>query len=327
MADSLSERSKPEFGGYRSRYTGARMVRTIPPTALMPQANTPNATRSNGRSASRSNRDRAASRRWLNSPENLRSRPLFVFLVTGGALLLYFGFGLVLLTSEGFTKTSSSGLIVGTALAILGMSLATLGLYQRGVARAAFFERQERDAKRTVTNALGELTDVTDLATLIKINRTQMEAYEALTRRQATSSYRLSQGALAVGLVILVAGSIAVLVTPTDAAKITTASLTAMGGALTGYIARTYLRIYERTLIQLNYYFRQPLVTSYFLTAERLSHNLGEPEKTETCKQIVAHVLGSSTLSKDADDDNAEPPKATLFGRLLGGGTPAPNTP
>jgi hypothetical protein len=60
-----------------------------------------------------------------------------------------------------------------------------------------------------VDEAIEQLGDETDLRGLLRLNRSQMAAYEALTRRQAASSYRLSHVALAVGLVLIVSGATA----------------------------------------------------------------------------------------------------------------------
>ena len=77
--------------------------------------------------------------------------------------------------------------------------------------------------------------------------------------------------------------------------------MTAIGSVVAGFISNTYLRVYERTLVQLNFYFQQPLVTSYVLTAERLADKMTGSQRDDAQKQIIDRVL--ATIGPMAEDD------------------------
>lgn len=218
-----------------------------------------------------------------------------------GGGIVYGGVALTIL-NRGEASTGRQAL--GIALMILGAILVLFAVYRRQTERAAIYEQREQRAKEDVDEAIGQLRDVTDLPALIRINRQQMEQYEELTRRQANSSYRLSQGALAIGLSLLAAGSVAALLTPESSSKAVVGALTAIGSVVAGYISNTYLRVYERTLVQLNFYFQQPLVTSYVLTAERLADKMAGAQRDEAQKQIIERVL--ATIGPMAEDEARE---------------------
>jgi hypothetical protein len=217
-----------------------------------------------------------------------------IFLIYGGGVLSF-------LRRQ---DASTSRQIIGWTLALLGLALLFFATYRRQIERAALYERREQRAKEGVDEAIGQLRDVTDLPALIRINRQQMEQYEELTRRQANSSYRLSQGALGIGLALLAAGSIAALVTPESSSKAVVGALTAIGSVVAGFISNTYLRVYERTLVQLNFYFQQPLVTSYVLTAERLADKMTGSQRDDAQKQIIDRVL--ATIGPMSEDGTTE---------------------
>ena len=212
------------------------------------------------------------------------------------------------------------GLAVAVALAALGGVALTLGeelgiSYRSrvGLALALFVSaflgsvsvlllprlldarRDERDvearARESAHQALEDLADATDLAALIRANRKQMEAYDVLARAQAKSAFRNSQVAMAAGLSVLLLGSVVAINADDTASKITTASLTAIGGVLSGFIARTFLQTYSRALRQLNFYFQQPLINSYLLSAQRLVREMSVSRRDAALSHVVRNVM------------------------------------
>lgn len=236
----------------------------------------------------------AAREQWIRSPENLRNRGRFLAIAVPGVVLLYGGGALATL------GTRTLPVAGGIALALLGFGLLLWANVLRSQARASFYERQEKAAKEGVDSALEQLGDETDLRGLLRLNRRQMEAYEALTRRQAASSYRLSHVALAVGFGVVIAGAIGALSAHEATGKVAAAGLGAIGATISGFIARTYLRIYERTLVQLNHYFEQPLVSSYVLTAERLVDKMSPERRDDALARVIDELLGWRSSSAEA---------------------------
>jgi hypothetical protein len=179
------------------------------------------------------------------------------------------------------------GLGVAAFLTLCGSALIPSFVNARNV------QREEVGRARAAAAEAGEeLADATDLAALIKANRKQMEAYDVLARGQANTAFRNTQLAMAAGLLVLFVGAIIAIATPNTTSKITTATLTAIGGLLSGYIARTFLQTYFRAIRQLNFYFQQPLINSYLLTAQRLIKEMStRSERDPALSEVITRMM------------------------------------
>jgi hypothetical protein len=122
--------------------------------------------------------------------------------------------------------------------------------------------------------------------------------YHQLTTRQSASSFRNSQIAMAVGLLILVTGAAAVLRAPDPARGIVVGSLTALGGAFSGYLSATFLRAHDRALEQVNYLFSQPLVSHYLDYSRKIAELLSTAElKDAALTKVVDRSLESAGVA------------------------------
>ncbi|MZE76704.1 hypothetical protein [Streptomyces xinghaiensis] len=61
---------------------------------------------------------------------------------------------------------------------------------------------------------------------------------------------------------------------------------------------------------QLNRYFEQPVLTGYYLTAERLAQNLGEDPESEMRRRIIDQVLEASARMNNGASGEEPPPPA-----------------
>jgi hypothetical protein len=183
--------------------------------------------------------------------------------------------------------------IWATALAAAGFLFFVIAFALPSIRKARRLLRQrEEGARQKAREASDELSDATKLTELLKANRKQMEAYDELARVQARESFRNSQIAIAIGLFVLVSGAFVALLVDSTASKVTTATLTGLGGLLSGYISRTFLRVYERAQQQLTFFFQQPLINSYILAADRLIDRMQEDaKKDKEFSRVVGHVL------------------------------------
>ena len=130
-------------------------------------------------------------------------------------------------------------------------------------------------------------------------NQLLIDRYHQLTTQQAATSYRNSQYAMAVGLALLVAGAVVAIRSTSGSAQIVVGVLTGLGTTLSAYLGKTFIRTYERALLQMNYYFGQPLVTSYILEAERLSGKLSKTKRDDALSAIISEtLLGASNASQ-----------------------------
>jgi len=151
-------------------------------------------------------------------------------------------------------------------------------------------KERERLARERAKEASEEMADAGTLAGLLKANRKQIDAYDELARAQSREAFRNSQIAISIGMTALIVGGLASIVVPSTTAKITTASLTAIAGMLSGYIGKTFLRVYERTQQQLTFFFQQPLINSYVLSAERLIDTHLQ-SKDQEVSRIIDRIL------------------------------------
>ncbi|MEU0952528.1 hypothetical protein ABZ353_09235 [Streptomyces niveus] len=165
-------------------------------------------------------------------------------------------------------------------------------------------ERQrELDAQK-----LTDLKTVTPLATLLELNQTQIDEYHRIATDQADRSFRSSQRAMAIGLLVITCCFAAGLYFNSMQTKIFVASIAGVAAALTAFLNRTYLQMYGQTLGQLNRYFEQPVLTGYYLTAERLALNLKDDPESEMRRRIIDQVLGASARMNNAAEPAEEPP-------------------
>lgn len=245
---------------------------------------------------------------FWSSPEARRDRPLNVIVLTLALLSAVSAFFWIMGTGEGFQDTDydRSNIVVITQAALLGLGgfFSLVLAYRVLVGMRAFEERVDEERRSAAERALDDLALESALIELLRRNRKVLSEYQAPVRRQAVTSYTYSQVAMAVGLIVIVGGIIAVLATPTVASKITVGGLAATAAALSGFIAKTYLRVYEKAQDQLNYYFDEPLVTSYLLNAERLADAISDPDlKDRSYALMVEHIARSAVPARRVADD------------------------
>jgi Cyanobacterial TRADD-N associated 2-Transmembrane domain len=235
---------------------------------------------------------------WFGSTERQRALTELIFLT---AVSMGLGaLAVVIVLNETLIHSESTRLVVALTVGFLSLVIYAFGLARIQGSKAKFREAQERRLQEEREQALEKLQDITDLATLLKLNRQQMDAYQTLSRDQAANSYAVSQIASVVGGVILLGGAVAVIAVPSVATKLSVAAIATLGGAFSGYVSRTFLRVYERTLIQLNFYFQQPLITSYVLAAERLIDKMRVRRRDSAYSAVIRDVLGITSRAAHA---------------------------
>ena len=89
-----------------------------------------------------------------------------------------------------------------------------------------------------------------------------------------------------------------------------------IGGALSGFLSRTYIRVYERALQQLNQYFNQPLLNSYLLSAERIIGEMSVEARDCAYEAVLQRLLESGPASPEVFE------RGSKVGRLIGGSAP-----
>ena len=130
-----------------------------------------------------------------------------------------------------------------------------------------------------------------DLQNLINLNIKTINHYQDLAIKNAKDAVRNSQFAMSLGFLILVAGAVLTIFTPNSTAKVVVAVLASLGSLLSGYIGKTFLKAQDQAMHQLNYYSRQPLVTSHMLAAERLTPKLGGNTQQNALREVLKNYL------------------------------------
>jgi hypothetical protein len=216
---------------------------------------------------------------------------------------------------------ATTGFAVAAALLIGGMAF---------MPRYLIVRREEREEQKRLRDeaeqAAAEIGDATNFTELMKVNAKNMATYTALARGQANTAFRNSQIAMGIGLVVLFVGAVAAIAAEDTAARIATASLTALGGAFAGYIARTFIQSYNAAIEQLNFAFQQPLVNSYLLSSERLVNEMSTAQRKDNALETVVGQLMAIVIRvvRPASGASAPPnPVALTDAQSLSGGEAA----
>jgi hypothetical protein len=229
-------------------------------------------------------------------------------LVGGASLILGIGAIVFVITQPHMTNKSTWIISVSVAAALVVLYCVQTALRSRKwltTNRSVFEEinridrpslRDKKADSQQRGDGLRERREPDDARTN---NQLLIDRYHQLTTQQAATSYRNSQIAMTAGLALLVAGAVITIRTTSGSAQLVVGALTALGAALSAYLGATFIRTYERALLQMNYYFGQPLVTSYILEAERLSGKLSKTKRDDALSDIINEtLLGASSASR-----------------------------
>lgn len=212
--------------------------------------------------------------------------------------------GRIILSVVALTATAIAAMLIGGSLLVrlqLGSPM--------HVEPAAISE-----ARMAAQKAEDEIAGIEDLMGMIRANRKQMAAYDILARRHGSTSHRASLTAMGIGLIMVGAGLAVAWYAEDSATKYSAAIIAATATAAGGFIAQTFIRVQQRAQDQMQFYFRQPLDTSYLLTAERLASQLPEPAKGEQYARIITAALAQTGVTngrpetKELPADQAPPP-------------------
>jgi hypothetical protein len=149
-----------------------------------------------------------------------------------------------------------------------------------------------------------------DLQNLLLVNRTQLNVYQDIATKDAKAASRNSRFAIIIGFLILVVGAVVAVRTPNSTSKIVVGALASLGSVLSGYIGQTFLKAQAQAMKQLNYYFRQPLVASYLLSAERIALKLNDENVTKKALlDVIKNVLLAAGRAEELDSASSSTPR------------------
>lgn len=166
-----------------------------------------------------------------------------------------------------------------------------------GIAHTLYLS-SKAEASSPVDDQRVNLTDTEQLAWL---NQQLLNSYHAITTAQARTSYRNSQIAMSIGLLILAAGAVTVIRAQTTNAQLVLGALTGLGGAFTAYLSSTFLGVHYRAQEQMKYFYGQPLIQSYLIMAQSLSKKLSKTdEQDRALHEVIDSTLEGARMSAEA---------------------------
>ena len=115
----------------------------------------------------------------------------------------------------------------------------------------------------------------------------KLEEYYRVNRNHLQWSFWSSLGALAVGLVVLVIGVMAVF----QGSNSIAATIATVGGVLTQFIGAGFFFLYSKNLTQLNVFYQQLVKLQDTMYAIGLVGHLPEPRRAPTYETIIATLL------------------------------------
>lgn len=158
------------------------------------------------------------------------------------------------------------------------------------------------DQKVSEVSALVEESkSAISMGRLFNLYSKQIEKYQQETRSRATWSFIFAITAMCAGLGFIGWGG-SVLLTATEGIVLAAGGIiSTVGGAVSGYIAKTFLDVHKLSLKQLNRYFQQPVLNDHILMAQRLAD---ESDDAETRKRAYEKIIESITtlISRDTTE-------------------------
>jgi hypothetical protein len=215
-------------------------------------------------------------------------------------------------------QARTNAILVGGGLSILGAGAVSFVLLQRGIQERAEWvigicvvvllvalysgrhfwlsrdTRAGREARASQDERAADRDDPYDR------NQELLDKYYDLTWRHAATSHRNCQLAMLVGLILLVAGAVIAVRAKSGSLQLVVGALTALSSGLSAFLSKTFMRMHERALAQLNYYFGRPLVESYLLAAERTSGKLTRNQRDQALVSIIDAALNAASGASHA---------------------------
>lgn len=131
------------------------------------------------------------------------------------------------------------------------------------------------------------------LAELWTVTHSRLDLYHEIATGQARRSFRNAQAAMIIGFLLLIVFVAVALQASTTAGSVVAGGLGAVSAALSGFVARTFVKSQETAAAHLRAYFDQPLEFSRYLAAERLVADsaLSEEQRAEVVTALVQAMV------------------------------------
>lgn len=170
---------------------------------------------------------------------------------------------------------------------------------------------------RAISALLQTAQNALRVGTLFDLYSKQIEKYQTETQARAGWSFIFAIIAMFSGLGFVVWGGTHILADSGWGHVAAGSGISAIGGAISAYITKTFLDVHKLSLNQLNHYFRQPVINAHVLTAQRLADELSNDAARQKAYETILHnvvalIREDAQLHSDGVDTvSATKPSAT----------------
>jgi len=222
--------------------------------------------------------------------------------------------GVALFGSSAYPEASVAWIVAGCFAFLLALGAAIKGLPGQVIRRVlidfllfpsaaasvdtittTILDKWQTEAKAEVAKAEDSDSKL-DFATLWRLTQDQMNSYHKIATNQANQSFRLSQWAMIIGLLMIIGFGVAAVMQKDPIAAATAGAISVVSGAVSAYISATFMRAYTEATAQMRQFFVQPADFTRLLGAERLIETISK-EKDDHRTEAVKIVLQSMSFA------------------------------
>lgn len=156
-------------------------------------------------------------------------------------------------------------------------------------------EKRANNLHRTIERAESRLR----AGVLFDLYNKQIEKYQTETQQRASWSFFVAILAMAAGLGFVMWGGTVVLTGENWKDVAAGSAVSTIGGTISAFITKTFLDVHRLSLSQLNRYFRQPVVNSHVLTAQRIAEQIDDADTRRSTYARIA--LQVTAMIQDVD--------------------------
>jgi len=184
---------------------------------------------------------------------------------------------------------------------------------------------EEIDPSATGKFRIRDHRDALQIGNLFDLYNKQMERYQTETIARAGWSFIFAIIAMVAGLGFVVAGGAYGLAASGWEHVGAATAISGIGGGVSAFITKTFLDVHRLSLTQLNHYFRQPVLNSHVLTAQRIADQMMDRPTRDRCYQEILTAV-VALISEPSDDEGSRRSK-TPTKASVGSKKPKPTKP
>ena len=159
-------------------------------------------------------------------------------------------------------------------------------------------ESLEEKSKQLET-LIEESKDILKISNLLNFYNEQIKIYQKKTQNRASWSFTFAIIAMFSGLFFIISGSVMIINRTSTEEIVALTSLSTFGGAVSGYITKTFLDVHKTSLNQLNRYFKEPLINQYIIKSQLIAEELDSSERKVLLSKLF--TITNEIIIKNSD--------------------------